>query len=1137
MNHSKSASPAPSPNARTPRHTRIAAAIAVGIAGLSLGASAFASAPASDLIDHDIERIVAAAFRAAPASAPQWTDPPQAFSRVWQRRPFSAASVPSASAARPAAFDAPGTPDSAEAWITEEFQADWGLEVINAHHAYARGLTGAGVRLGLLDSGAGLDHDEFAGKDHRAITMAELLADGTLCADSTVLAGPDACFYSEGDKVSIDAEYYDPALQQYFPNPANNYLWGNTFYYYGSHGTHVAGTMAANRDGSGMHGVAFGADLSSARLFNDSLTVVDLPCILYNDCATFTTSADSNAFAQMYRQAADHGVRAMNHSWGYTYQAYTPGEVALYHNALMANAGIAATFEEMAAASRDTGLLQVVAAGNSTTNPSPAASPHASAPATLPMLFPEIEQYWVSVVNLNEQLQLSNRSMKCGVSAEWCIAAPGSNITSTVYGGDEEIVADWVIDDDGNLRFEYGDFSAEFAYADYSGTSMAAPHVTGALALLLERFPYLTGAQVRDVMLTTATDIGAPGVDEIYGWGLLNLKAAIEGPGLLRVDTDVVMNTVAGGRKVWEGGAWDDWTNDIGGPGRLTKSGTGWLRLSGDNSFGGATVRSGLLELDGDNALSSDVRVDGGALLINGALRGSTLEVVNGLAVVNGTVSGAQTRVGASGTLGGSGTLADTRVAGTIAPGNSIGTLTVDGNYVQVAGSVFEAELQPPSTSDLLRVTGSASIEGGTLRAVSLPGTYLLGQRYSLITAQGGLTGQFDALDSSALSPFLALSLIYGANGLSVDVARGAPMASAAGTANQQAAAVAADTLAFNQGLPVALTQLTPEQARQAFDGLSGEAHASAQAILIDSGRMVRNAALARAGLGQDAFTAQRDEDAATGAWVELQRHGGRIEGDGNAARVQSNGNAALVGVDHTFGTWRLGVFGGTGRTDFDVRQRGSKGETDSRHAGLYASTDFGGFGVRAGYSYTWHELDLERRVAFAGLTDVTRARYDADAWQAFVEAGYRFDAGAWSFEPYLQYAHVELDTDAAVEDGGAAALALGASSERVDLTTAGLRFDVALRGSQQDQSWLSLRGNLGYRYAGGDQIRSTQAAWSGGEVFTVRSPAITDEATLVELGFAARTSANSLFEVGYSGVLSDDVRDHGANARFSVQF
>jgi subtilase-type serine protease len=51
------------------------------------------------------------------------------------------------------------------------------------------------------------------------------------------------------------------------------------------------------------------------------------------------------------------------------------------------------------------------------------------------------------------------------------------------------------------------------------------------------------------VLLTTATDLGAPGVDDIYGWGLINLKKAIEGPGLLRVDTDVVMNQRAGGTR------------------------------------------------------------------------------------------------------------------------------------------------------------------------------------------------------------------------------------------------------------------------------------------------------------------------------------------------------------------------------------------------------------------------------------------------------------------------------------------------------------------------------------------------------------------------------------------------------------
>ena len=118
-----------------------------------------------------------------------------------------------------------------------------------------------------------------------------------------------------------------------------------------------------------------------------------------------------------------------------------------------------------------------------------------------------------------------------------------------------------------------------------------APHVTGALALLMERFPYLDHPQVRDVLLTTATDIGAAGIDPIYGWGLINLKKAIDGPGLLRVDTDVVMNQRAGGTKVWDGAAWDDWRNDISGPGKLGKDGIGWLRLSGQNSFAGASVK------------------------------------------------------------------------------------------------------------------------------------------------------------------------------------------------------------------------------------------------------------------------------------------------------------------------------------------------------------------------------------------------------------------------------------------------------------------------------------------------------------------------------------------------------------------
>lgn len=1148
-------------------HSALALAIATGLASL---ASVPATAAGPDTLQQQAAKAaIASAFRAsnpavavAPAQAPL---PGDAFSRRWTAV-------------------APSNPSDPDGWVDDEFEADWGLAAINAQYAYARGLSGAGVRLGLVDSGTAFHHSEFAGKDHRALVMADLLGDGTRCAEAVVWNSAGACFYSEGDTPAITGTYYAPDLAPYL-NPGYEHLAGNTLFEFDTHGTHVAGTIAANRDGSGMHGVAFGADLSAARLFGDTLTQLTYACIFGTDeCFEGGTSPSASAIAYAYDQAIAQGVRAMNNSWGYTYHVYTPGHALLYTELLMQSEE-GEFLQAIADASLRSGMIQVFSAGNTsyTVAVPGVASPHATAPATLPAILPEIEQYWVSVVNLNDQLQLSNRSMKCGITAEWCIAAPGSDIYSTVLseGVDpnnnaDSLPGDWVVDSDGNLRFELEDRTGYEAYQYSSGTSMAAPHVTGALGLLLERFPYLTAAQVRDVMLTTATDLGAPGVDEVYGWGLLDPRKAIEGYGQLRVDTEVVMNAAAGGIKTWEGGAWDDWTNDIGGPGRLTKSGAGWLRLSGDNSFGGATVTSGILEFDGDNHLTSNVRVEGGTLLLNGSLNdspldvaggeavvngtisgaaanvrvgagmlringsgrldGSPLEVVGGMAVVNGTVSGAPTYVGPNGTLGGSGTLGDTRVAGTIAPGNSIGTLTIDGNYVHEAGARFVAELLPPDQADLLRVTGTATLNGGTLVLSSEAGQpFVLGQQYQLLTADGGIVGNFASVDNSNLSPFLSVSLLQGAGTFGVDVIRGAALATAAGTPNQSAIAASLDVLPDSSSLLRATTQLSAAEARGAFDGLSGEIHASAQQVLLEGSRLVRDAALGRA--GGNAFDVEAGRD--TGAWVEIQHQGGEIAADGNAARARYSGNAVLVGIDHAFDAgWRIGVFGGTGDTDFNVRGRGSRGEASSTHVGVYAGTSWGSFGLSLGHARSQNEVEINRTVAFRGYSDALASRYDADSSQTFVDVGYRFARGRLELEPYVQYAHVEVDTDGFSERGGAAALAGRGAEARADLSTVGLRLATHLAGSEQSDAWLSLRANLGYRHASGDQVRHARLGLvDGGEAFDVASPAIRDEALLLQIGAAARLSANSQLDLGLSHVDADVANDTGINARFTVNF
>ncbi|WP_049273923.1 S8 family serine peptidase, partial [Serratia marcescens] len=84
-------------------------------------------------------------------------------------------------------------------------------------------------------------------------------------------------------------------------------------------------------------------------------------------------------------------------------------------------------------------------------------------------------------------------SSRCGYTASFCVSSPGSKIYSTVANGS----------DPANLVSDYG---------NKNGTSMATPHVTGAVAVLLQRFPYMTSAQIADVLKTTATDMGAPGI-------------------------------------------------------------------------------------------------------------------------------------------------------------------------------------------------------------------------------------------------------------------------------------------------------------------------------------------------------------------------------------------------------------------------------------------------------------------------------------------------------------------------------------------------------------------------------------------------------------------------------------------------
>ncbi|MBV9550623.1 MAG: autotransporter-associated beta strand repeat-containing protein, partial [Alphaproteobacteria bacterium] len=230
----------------------------------------------------------------------------------------------------------------------------------------------------------------------------------------------------------------------------------------------------------------------------------------------------------------------------------------------------------------------------------------------------------------------------------------------------------------------------------------------------------------------------------------------------------------------------------ISGTGSFTDAGAGILILTGNSTVsGGVTINSGATLQYGNGGTSGGITgniVDNGALIINRSDPINASSVVSGTGSFtqagtgtltltgNSTYSGATTvaagtlsvngsianssgvTVASGGTLGGTGTVASTTIqsGGTLAPGNSIGTLNVSGNLALASGSTTSMELSDIA-SDLVQISGTASL-AGTLSASFATGvTYTPGKTYTLLTSTGLLSGSFSTVTTTNLpSQFLA---------------------------------------------------------------------------------------------------------------------------------------------------------------------------------------------------------------------------------------------------------------------------------------------------------------------------------------------------------------------------------------------
>ena len=384
---------------------------------------------------------------------------------------------------------------------TPEFNNQYGLGKVGAHYAYARGHDGDGVLVSVMDTPFNTSHANLSGA----------LIDGYNPADGST-------------NVALDCTGG--------ANPCQ-------------HGTHVAGIIAArktNQDSS-MHGVAPKAKVKPVAFLNDAIT---------------TGQQQVNAFtnASGIDSSTNQQIVAMNNSWGpiagfhsETYNGYyfkVPNETTITtSNAVFLGSKQAA----------DADTIMVFAAGNDGWNSQTGeiylyASPSAANPVSvasasdiiassgvtltranrldsvtaMPLNAPDTSHYvidsaenehmWLVVVATDQNNRITSFSNGCGVAKSFCLAAPGQNINSTDGSGS--------------------------TYVELPGTSMAAPHVTGAIAILADMYPNLLERpeNISQILLETATDLGTAGVDDVYGHGLLNLQAATGPLGSIDITDD-----------------------------------------------------------------------------------------------------------------------------------------------------------------------------------------------------------------------------------------------------------------------------------------------------------------------------------------------------------------------------------------------------------------------------------------------------------------------------------------------------------------------------------------------------------------------------------------------------------------------
>lgn len=136
--------------------------------------------------------------------------------------------------------------------------------------------------------------------------------------------------------------------------------------------------------------------------------------------------------------------------------------------------------------------------------------------------------------------------------------------------------------------------------------------------------------------------------------------------------------------------------------------------------------------------------------------------------------------------------------------------------------------------------------------------------------------------------------------------------------------------------------------------------------------------------------------------------------------------------------------------------------------------------------------------------------------------------------EPFVNLAHVQLNTDAITEQGGIAALSSAASSTNVTFATLGMRAEHAFSLGAVEGT---LSGMVGWRQACGDTTPQADVSFAGGNAFSIAGTPVATRSAIVEAGLDLSFSPNARVGLSYGGSFTSVSTSHNARASLAVQF